>query len=142
MKTHLITKDQLDQDNNYIGEVNLDNFDGNLESEEDLGSVKFKTLNIKGYIYFKAGSGIMSAQRIWAGRWIEADAKIEAGGDIDTDGSITAGEEIRACGYIRAGSGIEASSIIAGGNIRTRTTITAKKIEGEIISGVMKSINK
>lgn len=36
MKTHIITKDQLDKDNRYIGSINLDNFEGNLESGEDL----------------------------------------------------------------------------------------------------------
>ena len=52
MKKHIITKDQLDEDNNYIGSVDLNNFEGGLESEENLGYVKFKFLKIQEYFLF------------------------------------------------------------------------------------------
>ena len=42
MKIHLITKEQLDDDNNYLGLVDLSDFDGHIEAEESLGYVKFK----------------------------------------------------------------------------------------------------
>lgn len=72
METHIITKDQLDANNNYIGKVDLADFDGHLEAVENLGWVKFKELKIKGYIIFKAGLSIhakfiSSKLRIFAG---------------------------------------------------------------------------
>lgn len=72
IKTHIITKDQLDKDNNYIGKVDLTDFDGHLESAESLGYVKFKLLKVKGYIHFKAGSGIEAGEGIEAGLSIRA----------------------------------------------------------------------
>jgi len=85
MKTHIITKDQLDEDNNYIGDVNLEDFDGNLECEEDLENVYFKSLKIKGSIIFKKGSGIIAGRGISAGSGIEAGWGISAGSGISAE---------------------------------------------------------
>ena len=68
MNTHIITRDQLDSDNNYIGKTSLSNFDGHIEAEENLGYIKFaNTISAKGYIYFKAGTGIEAGDGIKAG---------------------------------------------------------------------------
>ena len=72
MKKHIITKDQLDKCNNYIGDVDLTNFDGNIECHESLGWVKFISLKVTGYINFKAESGIEAGWGIEAGLGIEA----------------------------------------------------------------------
>ena len=73
MNTHIITKDQLDADNNYIGSVSLADFQGSLEIESSLGWVNFsKTLNVSGCILAKAGSGIGAGRGVKAGRGIKA----------------------------------------------------------------------
>lgn len=50
-----------------------------MEADENLGCVKFTSLNIKYYIKFKAGSGIK------AGEGIKADWGIKAGLGIEAD---------------------------------------------------------
>jgi len=125
MKTHIITKDQLDADNNYIGSTNLDNFEGHLESEENLGYVKFKFLKIQGYIGFKAGSGIKAGDGIEAGGGIKAGCGIEAGGGIEAGSGIEAGGGIKAGGGIEAGSGIEAGWGISAKTISSKLRIFA-----------------
>jgi len=84
METHIITKEQLDHNNNYIGSVDLGNFKGNLEAEDNLGYVRFKHLKILGSIYFGAGSGIEAGDGIEAGfgiagKTISSDLRIFAG---------------------------------------------------------------
>ena len=113
MKIHIITKDQLDKDNNYIGETDLSDFDGHLQSEKSLGYVRFKFLKVKGHIWFKAGSGI------------EAGGGIEAGEGIKAGWGIKAGRCIKAGGGIKAGLGIEAGFSIHAKFISSKLRIFA-----------------
>jgi hypothetical protein len=127
MKTHIITKDQLDSDNNYIGSTDLDNFEGHLESDGNLGYIKFKSLNIKGSIYFKAGDGIRADLGIRAGWGIEADLGIRAGWGIKAGDGIRAGRGIEAGDAIEAGRGIR-----AGWGIRAGLSINAKFVSAKL----------
>ena len=149
MKVHLITRDQLDADNNYIGEVDLTDFDGAIEAEENLGSVRFKSIKAKFHILFRAGTGIKAGWGIEAGTGIEAGAGIEAGWGIDASAGIKAGWGIKAGSGIEAGAGIKAgagieagSGIEAGAGIKAGAGIEAGigieaglSITGEWISG-------
>ena len=72
MKTYKITKKDLNKDNEYIGNLDLSNLDGNLESEENLGTIKVKELNVKGYIKFLTSCGISAVYGIKAGLGILA----------------------------------------------------------------------
>jgi len=58
METKKLTKKDFNENNEFIGDESILSFNGNLEIEESLGCVKFKWLNIKGYILAKAFSGI------------------------------------------------------------------------------------
>jgi len=90
MKTHLITKDQIDSDGNYIGNTDLTNFQGHIEIAENLGTVKFaKSLVSSGGIYAKAGTGIEAGWGIKAGWGIEAGEGIEAGTGIKAGWGIS-----------------------------------------------------
>ena len=100
MKTHLITKDQLDSENKYIGATDITAFEGNIEIEVNLGYVVFSALKAVGYILAKAGSGIK------AGWGIEAGEGIKAGWGIEAGEGIKAGSGIKAGWGIEAGSGI------------------------------------
>jgi hypothetical protein len=60
-----------------------------LEAEEGLGYVIVDSLNVLGYIYFKAGSGIQAGAGIKAGEGIEAGWGIKAGWGIQAGLSIT-----------------------------------------------------
>ena len=83
MKTYTITKNDLDKDNFYVGETDLTNFDGQIESDPDLGTVKFKDgLKAKFGIWFDRGSGIKAGWEIEAGGEIKAGAGIKAGSGI------------------------------------------------------------
>ena len=84
MKTHVITRDQLDSDNNYVGVIDLTNFDGSLKADKGFGNIKFKSLSVEGYIWFKAGSGIEAGEGIKAGGGIEVGGGIKAEGGIET----------------------------------------------------------
>ena len=46
MKTHRITKDQLDSENRYIGPVDLTGFRGSVEIEASLGNVIFTEIRL------------------------------------------------------------------------------------------------
>ena len=95
MKTFIIKKEHLDKDNYYTGIEDLSNFDGNIESEENLGYVKFKTnLSAKGYIFFRSGSGIEAGYGISAGSGISAVYGISAGSGIKAGWGIEAGLNI------------------------------------------------
>jgi hypothetical protein len=43
MKTHTITKEQIDGNGYYIGSENLTDFQGHIQIAENLGTVKFNT---------------------------------------------------------------------------------------------------
>ena len=77
LTTHLITKDMLDKDNAYIGEVDLSDFNGSLELAEGLGWVRFKRrLKVKGYIVARAGTGISAGWGISAAFSIQCKADL------------------------------------------------------------------
>ena len=144
MKTHVITRDQLDSDNNYVGAIDLTNFDGSLEADKDFGNIKFKSLSIAGYIWFKAGSGIEADEGIKAGWGIKAGFGIEAGGWIEVGGAIKAGWGIEAEGGIEAGLGIQAGrGIEAGWGIKANEGIEADRgieaVGGIAAGGVIKA---
>jgi len=120
METYVITKKDLDEVNNYAGGIDLTNFSGHIEAEENLGQVKFKSLGATGSIVFKAGSGLEARYGIKAGWGIEAGLGIEAGWGIEAGLGIKAGEGIEAGWGIEAGVGIE-----AGWGIEARLGIKA-----------------
>ena len=91
MKTYTVTSKDLDKNNNYIGKLGVANLDGNLEIEENLGIVTFRSLNVLGYIFAKAGCGIKADYEIKAGSGIEAGCGIEAGYGIKAGSGIEAG---------------------------------------------------
>ena len=154
MKTFTIKKEHLDKDNFYTGLENLSDFDGNVDSEENLNYVKFKTeLKVTGYIIFKAGSGIKAGLGIKAGSGIKAGWYIEAGSGIEAGLGIKAGWYIEAGSGIKAGLGIMCKRtlsaklrIFAGLCLWRKTTeaellITCEKlIEGEICYGILKEV--
>ena len=78
MKRHIITKDQLNDKNEYIGEVDLTDYDGALEAEPCLGYIKFSSIRVKFYINFALGTGIKAGEGIKAGTGIEAGLSISA----------------------------------------------------------------
>ncbi len=134
-----ITRDDLDENNFYIGSTDVTNFDGSIEIAENLGIVRFKKSitashrlralsgsGIEAGGSIKAGWGIEDGGSIKAGGSIEAGWDIEAGSGIEAGGSIEAGWGIEAGGSIKAGRGIEAGSgIEAGGSIKAGRGIEA-----------------
>lgn len=145
IKTHIVTREQLDKDNNYIGSVDLTNFIGHLRFDEELGCINFNSLKVSHSITFgfnnsatakdsiEAGSdifcelGIRAGGNILAGGNVEvrgdivAGRSIRVGGDINTGGNIEANWEIRVGGDIKAYLGIEVSGdLIVGGNVEVR----------------------
>ena len=48
------------KDGKYVGGANVSDLQGSLVIESSLGVVHFASLKVSGYIYAKAGSGIMS----------------------------------------------------------------------------------
>ena len=76
MKTYTISKKDLNSDNEYIGKLKLEDLDGNLEIDENLGYVRVKSICAKGYVHAKAGSGIKAGDGIKAGWGIEAGLSI------------------------------------------------------------------
>jgi len=112
MKTLKLTKKDFKETNSYykeyIGKEDVSDYDGNIEIEENLGWVNFKSLKAKGYILALAGSGIEAGEGIKAGSGIKAGLGIEAGWGIKAGSGIEAGSGIKAGLGIEAGSGIEA----------------------------------
>ena len=103
-ETIKITKSDLNDKNEYLKETISGDY--NVEIEENLEYVKFKSISVKGFILAKAGSGIK------AGRGIEAGWGIKAGLGIKTGWGIEAGLGIKAGQGIEAGDGIEAGKSI------------------------------
>ena len=58
METFTVTKEHLNNNNEYIGKTDLADYNGNLKIDSDLGWVKFKSINISGWTQALAGSGI------------------------------------------------------------------------------------
>ena len=88
--------------NEYIGAEDVSNFKGHLKIEANLGWTLFKSINVSGYIYIEAGSGIE------AGEGIKAGSGIKAGWGIKAGAGIKAGWRIEAGVGIEARQGIEA----------------------------------
>ena len=79
MKTLVLGKDQFKKDgcyNEYIGGVDLSDFEGHLEIEADLGWTRFKRIKVSGHIHVSAGSGISAGWGISAGEGISAGLTI------------------------------------------------------------------
>ena len=96
METLKITKNELNANNEYIGSVDVSNFDGHIEIAALLGYVKFKSLKVAGSIIALAGSGIEAGDGIEAGWGIEAGDGIKAGWGIEAGSGIKAGLGIEA----------------------------------------------
>ena len=80
MKTHIITKDQLDSDNKYVGSVPLSLFYRHIEIAPNLGTVNFAgALSATGNIVAGLGSGINAGLGINAGWGIKAKLRVFAG---------------------------------------------------------------
>ncbi len=78
----LTSKDFKDTDNyykEYIGKVDVSDYEGHIEIEGNLGWVKFVRLLAKGHIWSEAGTGIEAGEGIKAGTGIEAGEGIKAG---------------------------------------------------------------
>ena len=79
MKTHRITKDQLDSENRYIGPVDLTGFRGSVEIEASLGNVIFTEIRCAGSLVALAGSGIEAGLGIECKKTLSARLRIFAG---------------------------------------------------------------
>ena len=116
MNTFCIKKEHLDKDNFYVGKEDLSNYQGHIEAQENLGTIRFEnSLRSSGNIYFRTGSGIEAGNSIKAGWGIEAGNSIEAGGGIEAGNSIEVGYGIEAGWGIKAGNNIEAGYGIKAG---------------------------
>jgi len=107
METIKLTKKDFDSNNEFIGKEEVLKHSGNLEIDNNLGYVHFRFLNISGYIFAQAGSGIKAGEGIKAGDGIEVGSGIKAGWGIEAGGGIEAGSGIKAGSGIEAGEGIE-----------------------------------
>ena len=95
MKTLLITKEHLDDENYYIGKKDVTNFDGNITIDKNLGLVRFKkSIILNGTLVARAGTGIEAGYGIKAGDGIEAGTGIKAGWGIEAGYGIKAGLSI------------------------------------------------
>lgn len=144
-KLHVITPDQLDAKNNYVGFTDLSEFGGSIRLGPSLGLVTFsKPLNLTGDIHAASGTnikaycGITAKGRIVVEGDIHADhihagIRIKASGNIRSNHALTSGTSITAKGSIRnsqgdiqAGTYIKASlSIYAKNQLRAGTYIKA-----------------
>ena len=96
MRTLVIAAADL-KDGEYIGTENLAEFDGNVEVEGSLGTVRFRgALSVRGYIWAKAGSSIDAGEEIKAGEGAPvihdtgAPAALSVGDRVDTDAVLLA----------------------------------------------------
>lgn len=89
MKKLVITKQHLDENNNYIG-PDVSDWQGSIEIEARLGRIVFKgSLKATGYIAAFTGTGIKAGTGIEAGWGIEAGEGITAGTGITAGWGIT-----------------------------------------------------
>ena len=95
METIKLTKKDFDSNNEFIGKEEVLKHSGNLEIDNNLGYVHFRFLNISGYIFAQAGSGIKAGEGIKAGDGIEVGSGIKAGWGIEAGGGIEAGMFIK-----------------------------------------------
>ena len=85
MNTLKLTRSDFDANGKYVGAVDINGYDGNVEIEERLGWCVFVAIKVTGYLRAKAGSGIE------AGWGIKAGSGIEAGSGIDFKFQLFAG---------------------------------------------------
>ena len=65
MNTLVITKNDLNEQNEYVGTTDLDGFQGHVEIAEGLGCVRFaRRIRVSGFLFAKAGSGINAGRGI------------------------------------------------------------------------------
>ena len=129
MKTLTITKADLDKDNYYIGSTGVTDYEGHIEIESNLGTVKFKTeLKASGNIVAQLGTGIN------AGEGINAGTGINAGWGINAGTGINAGWGINAKLTISAKLRIFAGLCLWRLPTDKETTITCSKLEGGIVA--------
>ena len=76
--------------------MDVTNFNGNIEIDESLRCVLFKSISVTGYLWARAGSGIKAGWGIEAGSGIKAGLGIEAGSGIEAGWGIKAGSGIKA----------------------------------------------
>ena len=134
METYRITKKDLDKNNRYVGKLDLSDLDGNLEADESLGYVLVDRIVAKGYIYFKAGSGIKAGEGIKAGSGIEAGEGIKAGWGIEAGEGITCKLSLSFGYRLFAGLCIWKKEVTDA-----EKTITCGKLEkGTIVYGILK----
>ena len=138
MKTLKITQKDLNANNEYIGKMDVTNFNGNIEIDESLGCVLFKSISVTGYLWARAGSGIKAGWGIKAGSGIKAGLGIEAGSGIKAGLSITCRLSLKITKRIFAGLAIWKGSK----EIRdSEKTITCGKLEsGEVCYGILKEV--
>ena len=124
---HLVTKDQLNKRNEYVGTIDLSDFDGAIEFAANLDRVVFAgAVRAARYIRAKAGTGIEAGCGIkagWgikAGTGIKAGCGIKAGAGIEAGWGIKAGEGIEAGADIKAGEGIKVRLRVFAGLISWR----------------------
>ena len=89
METKILTKSDFNSKNEFIGDESILSLDGNLEIAENLKTVYFRFLAIRGYILAKTGTGIEAGYGIEAGEGIEAGYGIKAGDGIEAGLAIT-----------------------------------------------------
>ena len=83
MKILQLTKERFDADGWYIGDENVEDFDGSIEIASGLGWCRFKkSVKASGFIVAEVGSGIEAGRGIKAGWGIKAGSGIEAGWGI------------------------------------------------------------
>ena len=133
-KVLTITAFDLDGKNYYIGPIDVSDFKGQIEIEENLGTVRFKgALKASKSIITQSGSGIKARFGIEAGFSILVGSGIEAGENIKAGWNIKAGTSIKASTSIKAGTCIEAGeNIKAGCGIKAGSGIEARTISSSV----------
>ncbi len=136
MSTLKLDESHFDDDNKYIGEVDVSNYDGDIEIQYGLGLVFFDRLKATGYIVAETCTGIESGESIESEKSIDTWWRIEAKRNIKARWNITTKSDIKAGCNIDAGVDIEAKgdiqareSIKAGYNIKVKGSIEARVID-------------
>lgn len=146
MKRHTITKEQLNDKGEYIGDVDVSNFDGDLFIEDELWTVFFKSIRVTGSIIIGKGTNIKTINiiraegNIFAGRNIWSDGYISSGGSIKAEGCLF-GCNINAKGNIYSSGNIEAKvDLCSHGSIRSDGNIYVGRdirLGGDLISRIV-----
>ena len=141
MQTLKLTKQDFDAQNKYIGKTDVSDYQGHIEIEGGLGWVFFVEINITGFLWAKAGSGIKAGEGIKAGWGIKAGEGIEAGSGIEAGWGIEAGLYIICKLTLSSKLRIFAGLCIWKIPSEEEKTITCKKlVQGEIAYGILKEL--